>query len=170
MIQSFPKIHEKQETISFYNRCVRQLNNKFAWSNRKDSTLSEHKNSPLFCEIPISWSLVFWLAFIGRCIVWPSSIYGFWLPLWYLQTLHIVYYRMYSTIVWLLSLLFWPLQLYRLSFFVLQLLLNSVNNIYWINCMSYNNCTYIEIRKQVTQHLYTFFSQIPKKKRKEKYM
>ena len=23
----------------------------------------------------------------SHCIVWPSSIYGFWLPLWYLQTL-----------------------------------------------------------------------------------
>ena len=34
----------------------------------------------------------------------------------------------------------------------------SVNNIYWINCMSYNNCTYKGIRKQVTQHLYKFFS------------
>jgi hypothetical protein len=34
--------------------------------------------------------------------------------------------------------------------------------------MSYNNCTYIGIRKQVTQHLYKFFSRIPKKKRKEK--
>ena len=43
----------------------------------------------------------------------------------------------------------------------------SVNNIYWINCMSYNNITYIGIRKQVTQHLYKIFSQIPKKKRKE---
>jgi hypothetical protein len=43
-----------------------------------------------------------------------------------------------------------------------------VNNIYWINCISYNNSTYIGIRKQVTQHLYKFFSQIPKKKRKEK--
>ena len=42
----------------------------------------------------------------------------------------------------------------------------SVNNIYWINCMSYNNSTYIGIRKQVTQHLYKFFSQIPNKKRK----
>jgi hypothetical protein len=46
----------------------------------------------------------------------------------------------------------------------------SVNNIYWINCMSYNNSTYIGIRKQVTQHLYKFFSQISKKKRKEKYI
>ena len=24
----------------------------------------------------------------GHCVVCPSSIYGFWLPLWYLQTLH----------------------------------------------------------------------------------
>jgi hypothetical protein len=36
--------------------------------------------------------------------------------------------------------------------------------------MSYNNNAYIGIRKQVTQHLYTFFSQTPTKKRKEKYI
>jgi hypothetical protein len=29
--------------------------------------------------------------------------------------------------------------------------------------MSYSNSTYIGIRKQVTQHLYKFFSQIPEK-------
>ena len=34
----------------------------------------------------------------------------------------------------------------------------SVKNIYWINCMSYNNSTYIGIRKQVMQHLYKLFS------------
>jgi hypothetical protein len=45
---------------------------------------------------------------------------------------------------------------------------DSVNDIYWINCMSYNNSTYIGIRKQVTQHLYKFFSQIPKKEKKRK--
>jgi hypothetical protein len=42
-------------------------------------------------------SLVFYVMFcrslfvlsyfsFGHCIVFPSSIYGFWLPLWYLQT------------------------------------------------------------------------------------
>ena len=44
----------------------------------------------------------------------------------------------------------------------------SVNNIYWINCMSYNNSTYIGIRIQVTQHLYKFFSQDTKKEKKRK--
>jgi hypothetical protein len=27
--------------------------------------------------------------YLGHCVVCSSSIYGFWLPLWYLQTLHI---------------------------------------------------------------------------------
>jgi hypothetical protein len=34
--------------------------------------------------------------------------------------------------------------------------------------MSYNNSTYIGIRKQVAQHLHKFFSQIPKKGKKRK--
>jgi hypothetical protein len=33
----------------------------------------------LFC-------IVFGRSLFGRCIVWPSSIYDFWLPIWYLQT------------------------------------------------------------------------------------
>ena len=33
----------------------------------------------LFC-------IVFGRSLFGRCIVWPSSIYNFWLPIWYLQT------------------------------------------------------------------------------------
>ena len=27
----------------------------------------------------------------SHCIVWPSSIYGFWLPLWYLQSLLVLF-------------------------------------------------------------------------------
>ena len=33
----------------------------------------------LFC-------IVFGRSLFGRCIVWPSLIYDFWLPIWYLQT------------------------------------------------------------------------------------
>ena len=51
--------------------------------------IPEHMSSP-----PVTRSVCFvdgWLSFctfsFGHCVVCSSSIYGFWLPLWYLQTL-----------------------------------------------------------------------------------
>ena len=49
-------------------------------------------------NIRVNWSLVLCVCFVDRCVsfcafsfghyvVWTSSIYGFWLSLWYLQTL-----------------------------------------------------------------------------------
>ena len=49
--------------------------------------------------VRVTRSLVLWVCFVGRCLSFcvfsfghyvacSSSIYGFWLPLWYLQTLH----------------------------------------------------------------------------------
>jgi hypothetical protein len=64
-------------------------------------TLPEHRSSPpVFSGVRVTWSLVLYVCFVdrclsvctfsfGHCVVWSSSIYGFWLPLWYLQTLHI---------------------------------------------------------------------------------
>jgi hypothetical protein len=61
--------------------------------------LSEHMSSPpVFSVVPVIRSLVLCVSFIecclffcpfsfGHCVVCSSSIYGFWLPLWYLQTL-----------------------------------------------------------------------------------
>ena len=79
-------------------------------------TLPEHLNSPpVFSSIRVTQSLVLYVYFVDRCLYsffWPlcclffcllaivlsvllsfghcvvcsSSIYGFWLPLWYLQT------------------------------------------------------------------------------------
>jgi hypothetical protein len=37
----------------------------------------------MFCRSFLS----FYLFYFGHCVVCPSSIYGFWLPFWYLQTL-----------------------------------------------------------------------------------
>jgi hypothetical protein len=66
----------------------------------------EHQNSPPFCSgVRVTRSLALYVCFVdrclsfctfyfGHCVVCSSSIYGFWLPLWYLQTLlieHIVY-------------------------------------------------------------------------------
>jgi hypothetical protein len=47
-----------------------------------------------FSGVRVAWSLVWYLCFVDRClsfstfsVVFSSSIYGFWLPLWYLQSL-----------------------------------------------------------------------------------
>ena len=61
-------------------------------------TLPEHPSSPLvFSGVRLTRSLVLCVCFVDRCLsfclfsfghcVVCSSIYGFWLPLWYLQTL-----------------------------------------------------------------------------------
>jgi len=62
-------------------------------------TLPEHLSSPpVFSSVCVARSLVFCVVFcislfvllsfisFDLCIVCPSSIYGFWLPLWYLLT------------------------------------------------------------------------------------
>ena len=62
-------------------------------------TLPEHMSSPpLFSRVRVTWSLVLYVCFVdrslsfctflfGHCVVCSSSICGFWLLLWYLQTL-----------------------------------------------------------------------------------
>jgi hypothetical protein len=62
-------------------------------------TLPEHMSSPpVFSGVRVTRSLVLYVCFVdrclsfctfsfGHCVVCSSSIYGFWLPLWYLQTL-----------------------------------------------------------------------------------
>jgi hypothetical protein len=62
-------------------------------------TLPEHPSSPpVFSGVRVMRSLVLYVCFVdrclpfctfsfGHCVVCSSSIYGFWLPLWYLQTL-----------------------------------------------------------------------------------
>jgi hypothetical protein len=64
-------------------------------------TLPEHLSSPpIFSGVHATWSLVLYICFVDRClsfctfsfgycVVCSSSIYGFWLPLWHLQTLFI---------------------------------------------------------------------------------
>jgi len=62
-------------------------------------TLSEHlSSSMIFSGVRVTRSLLLYVCFVdrclsfcsfsfGHCVVYSSSIYGFWLPLWYLQTL-----------------------------------------------------------------------------------
>ena len=68
-------------------------------------TLPEHLRSPrVFSGVRVIRSLVLGVCFVnrclsfcpfsfGHCIVGPSSFYGFWLPLWFLQTFHLVHIR-----------------------------------------------------------------------------
>jgi hypothetical protein len=76
-------------------------------------TLPEHLSSPpVFSEVRVTRSLVLYVCFVDRClscctfsfshcVVCSSSIYGFWLPLWYLQTLLII--QQYYSICFSLS-------------------------------------------------------------------
>ena len=62
-------------------------------------TLQEHlRSSPVFSRVGVTRSLVLYVCFVdrclsfctfsfGHCVVCSSSKYGFWLPIWYLQTL-----------------------------------------------------------------------------------
>jgi hypothetical protein len=62
-------------------------------------TLPEHlSSSPVINGVRVTQSLVLCVCFVdrclsfchflfGHCVVWPSSIYGFWIPFWYIQTL-----------------------------------------------------------------------------------
>ena len=64
-------------------------------------THTEHLSSPpVFSGVHVTRSLVLYVCFVdrclsfctfsfGHCVVCSSSIYGFWLPLWHLQTLHV---------------------------------------------------------------------------------
>jgi hypothetical protein len=67
--------------------------------NQELPTLPGHLSSPMvISEVRVTRSLVLCICFLdhclffcsfsfGHCVVCSSSIYGFWLPLWYLQTL-----------------------------------------------------------------------------------
>jgi len=70
-------------------------------------TLPEHlSSSPVFSGVRVTQSLVLYVCFVdrclsfcafsfGHCVVCSSSIYGLWLPLWYLQTLLIDNHYLY---------------------------------------------------------------------------
>jgi hypothetical protein len=75
-------------------------------------TLPEHLSSPpAFSGVRVTRSLVLYVCFVdrclsfctfsfGHCVVCSSLIYGFWLPLWYLQTL-LIWYIYYSNLQFL---------------------------------------------------------------------
>ena len=63
------------------------------------------------------------LVSFGPCIVWPSSIYRFWLPLWYLLAI-VLSHRLRITDSDYLFGIFWPF--WCLTFFDLQILITSL--------------------------------------------
>jgi hypothetical protein len=79
----------------FVTRLIRRV----SLVEQKLLTLPEHLSSPpVFSGIRVTRSLVLYVCFVdrclafctfsfGHCVVCSSSMYGFWLPLWYLQTL-----------------------------------------------------------------------------------
>ena len=63
------------------------------------------------------------LVSFGHCVVWPSSIYRFWLPLWYLLAIVLSDLLRFTDSDYLFG-IFWPLCC--LSFFYLQILITSL--------------------------------------------
>ena len=60
---------------------------------------SEHISSPsVFSGVHVTRTLVLFVVF---CVVYPFSIYEFWLPLWYLQAL-LILYLLFLNSVWLI--------------------------------------------------------------------
>jgi hypothetical protein len=79
--------------------CVTRLTRGVPLEEQELLTLPEHMSSPpVFSGVRVTRSLVLYVCFVdrclsfctfsfGHCVVCSSSIYGFWLPLSYLQTL-----------------------------------------------------------------------------------
>ena len=86
-------------SLMTYHRFVTGATRRVPLVDEELSTISDHQGSPqVFCGVRVIRSLVLCVMFcrsllvlltffFGHCVVCPSSIYGFWLPLWYLQIL-----------------------------------------------------------------------------------
>ena len=74
----------------------------------------------LFFDLQI---LITPLVSFGHCVVWPCSIYRFWLPLWYLLAI-VLSHRLRITDSDYLFGIFWPF--WCLTFFDLQILITSL--------------------------------------------
>jgi hypothetical protein len=110
-------------------------------------TILEHLSSPpVFCEVRFTRSLVLCALFVYicpfvlfHCVVCSSSIYGFWLPLWYLQAL-ITYYSMTVRTVWyILFVILWQFELCGIFCFSLY---DSSNGVvyYSLNFLTVRTC------------------------------
>ncbi len=91
-----------------YHRFVTRLTLQVSLVERELLTLPEQLSSPpVYSGVRVTRSLVLYVCFVGRClsfwtfnfghcVVCSSSIYGLWLPLWYLQTLVIDFAKVNS--------------------------------------------------------------------------
>ena len=78
---------------------VARLTRRVSLAEQELLILPEHLSSPpVFSGVRVTRFLALCVCFVdrclplcafsfGHCVAWFSSIYGFWLPLWYLQTL-----------------------------------------------------------------------------------
>ena len=92
-----------------YHRVVTRLTRRVPLVEQELPTRPEHPISPpVFSGVRVTRSLVLRVCFVDRClsfctfsfdhcVVFSSLIYGFCLPLWYLQTLPIEFHHQPST-------------------------------------------------------------------------
>ena len=77
------------------------------------------------------------LVSFGHCVVWPSSIYRFWLPLWYLLAIVLSDLLRFTDSDYLFG-IFWPLCC--LSFFDLQIMITSL--VSFVDCVVCSSLIY----------------------------
>jgi hypothetical protein len=106
-------------------------------------TFPDHlSSSPLLSGVCVIRSLVLYVCFVdrclsfcsfsfGHCVVCSSSIYWFWLPLWYLQTLLVLLFFFFWP---LCSLFFFDIQILITSLWYLQTLLVLLFFFFWPLC------------------------------------
>jgi hypothetical protein len=84
--------------VNTYYRVVTRLRRRVSLVEQELLTLPQHLSSPRFLRVRVTRSLVLYVCFVyrclsfctfsfGHCVVCSSSIYGFVITLWYLQTL-----------------------------------------------------------------------------------
>ena len=90
-------------SFATYYRVCNLINTTGVTSGAGTATLPEHMSSPpIFSGVRVTRSLDLCVNFVDsrlsfcifsfdHCVVCSTSIYGFWLPLWYLQTLLVLY-------------------------------------------------------------------------------
>ena len=93
---------------------------------------------PLYCVSFFHLRLLITpLVFVDHCIVYPSSIYGFWLPLWYLLTIVLCILLPFTASDYPFGIC-WPL--YCVSFFHLRLLITPL--VFVDHCIVYPSSIY----------------------------
>ena len=83
--------HPINSSFMTYHRCVTRVTRRVPHMGHEQLTLPVNLSSPsAFSGVLVARSLAFSVVFcMYQCLsffFWPSSIYGFWLPLWYHQT------------------------------------------------------------------------------------